>query len=111
MSNAIQINLQYDELKRILINFYKSAVNSYEDMAEIRASEAINDIISKKHLKDITSVKFLVVGENVRETPSIETPHTEMITTNFTDNISYTYSGNTIITPEGENLSLTFSSL
>jgi hypothetical protein len=114
MSNTIQINLHYNELKKILTNFYKSAVNSYEDLAEIKAIEAINDIISNKHLKDVSCVKFAVVGDTIQEisTPiqEISTP-IQVISSNFTDNINYSYVGNTIITPDGQNLSLTFSTL
>jgi flagellar biosynthesis/type III secretory pathway chaperone len=111
MNNTIQINLQYNELKKILTSFYKSAVNSYEDLAEIKASEVIDDIINKKHLKNINCVNFSIVGEKIEETQVFNNSSTQLITTNFTDNASYTYSGNTIITADGQNLSLTFSSL
>jgi hypothetical protein len=96
MNNTLQIKISYDELRVILIDVYKQAVGSYEDLAEVKINEILNDVVSKKYMSKIDCVNFEINKEKKENTNTPESFSSAIFssTPNYT---AYTYSGETTI--------------
>ena len=114
MNNSINIKIGYNELRNLLLEVYRSAVNSYIDLAEYVVDQKLSDLVSSNLEKNVHTIDFSLqrLGDSNVNFPAPKTNESTVITTQINENTSFTYysSENTILNTEQNNLSLTFTS-
>lgn len=114
MNNLVTIKLNYNDLRSLLIDVYKSAVNSYEELADFVVDQKLSDYISDNYKKNIGNIDFSLqkfTDSNI-DLPVQNSSQSTVITTQINESTSFTYysSDNTILNSETNNLGLTFTS-